>query len=310
MKNLPEVTYRSLSQNTTFTAQLTDGVCTITTSVAKQQARVKEDNHQLFLEFTAEEHPVLSLFMKEFLFGHLKEIQSINRMGRRDFFQIPLLWHSHAKYQNIPATMIKTGEVSHPLRPPFHAGEVLYKRYIPQLQKTIRFRVVDAEKDLDTFHDWHNQDRVAEFWELKKPKAELLDYLKKGLEDSHQMPMFVEFDREPVGYFEMYWTKEDRLGPYYEPDNYDRGFHFLIGNQNHLGFDKTDAILKSVCHFLFLDEERTQRIMAEPRSDNKRVLRYLEGFHAWRKVKEFDFPHKHAALLECDRQKFFEENYL
>ena len=31
---------------------------------------------------------------------------------------------------------------------------------------------------------------------------------------------------------------------------------------------------------------------------------------AWKKIKEFDFPHKRAALVECSRERFFQGEYL
>ncbi len=126
----------------------------------------------------------------------------------------------------------------------------------------------------------------------------------KTKNDPHMIPTFVELDGVAVGYYEMYWTLEDRLGPYYPADAFDRGFHFLIGETSALGFQNTDAIVKSALHFLFLDDPRTRRVMAEPRHDNKKVLKYAES-SGWVKLKEFDFPHKRAALLECKRENFF-----
>ncbi|KYG61073.1 aerobactin siderophore biosynthesis protein iucB [Bdellovibrio bacteriovorus] len=231
-------------------------------------------------------------------------------VSRTDFFQLRPLW-VHNGLENVgPERWTETKEVQHPVRSRIQEGQVLYQRTIPGIDKVLRFRVADIEKDLDIFHEWHNQPRVLKFWELDKPKEELRDYLKKGLQDPHQFPVILEFDETPIGYFEMYWTKEDRLGPYYDSEAFDRGFHFLIGNIEVLGFKNTDAILKAVCHYLFLEEPRTRKIMAEPRSDNTNVLKYLETFKAWRKVKEFDFPHKRAALLECKRELFFGNNYL
>lgn len=236
--------------------------------------------------------------------------QSSFEILRTDFFQIPGLWVHNSGQALGPERWINTKETLHPERPPVVAEQVLYQRTVPHLDVTLRFRVVHPEKDLDIFHEWHNQERVFEFWELNKPKTELQTYLEKALQDPHQFPVIVEIDDVPVGYFEMYWVKEDRLGPYYDSEAFDRGFHFLIGNSDYLGFNNTDAILKAVCHYLFLEEPRTRKIMAEPRSDNKKILRYLETFTAWKKLKEFDFPHKRAALLECRREAFFLGNYL
>ncbi|WP_374028224.1 GNAT family N-acetyltransferase [Bdellovibrio bacteriovorus] len=230
-------------------------------------------------------------------------------VNRDDFFQLRPLWVHNGLNTWTPEKWTTTKDVAHPVRPAIQEGQILYRRTLSD-GKVLTFRVAHIEKDLDIFHEWHNQPRVLKFWELDKPKEELRDYLAKGLKDGHQFPTILEFDGVPVGYFEMYWTKEDRLGPYYDSEAFDRGFHFLIGDVSVLGFANTDAILKSVCHYLFLEEPRTRKIMAEPRSDNVNVLKYLETFTAWKKLKEFDFPHKRAALLECRREAFFGGRYL
>lgn len=201
--------------------------------------------------------------------------------------------------------MIITNNVVHPVRHNPMSGQLLYRRYLKEIDKTITFRVVNPELDLEIFHKWQNLTWVADFWELNKSKNELLTYLQNGLRDPHQIPAIMELDGKPCGYFEFYWVKEDRLGPYYESSDYDQGFHFLIGEREALGSKSTSAIINSNIHYLFMRESRTQRVMAEPRSDNNKVLRYM-GNH-WHKLKEFDFPHKHAFLLECTRERFFNE---
>lgn len=228
---------------------------------------------------------------------------------REEHFQNPALYLSAERGTVTPERWTETNGRAHPVRPPVTSG-VKYRRYFPAIAKHISFRVAEVARDLDTFHEWHNQPRVYEFWELNKPKSELKEYLEKGLKDPHQTPYILEIDGAPVGYFELYWTPEDRLGPYYEYQPFDRGFHFLIGSRAHLGLVNTDAILKALCHFVFLDDPRTRRLMAEPRADNRKVLRYVEVFPVWKKLKEFDFPHKRAALIEGKREAFFQGNYL
>ena len=46
-------------------------------------------------------------------------------------------------------------------------------------------------------------------------------------------------------------------------------------------------------------------MVGEPRVDNAKLLRYADAL-AYDKVKEFDFPHKRAALMHCWRDPFFE----
>jgi hypothetical protein len=204
----------------------------------------------------------------------------------------------------------KTNEVSHPIRHNPQKGTLLYKRFVYGINKSISFRVIDPERDLDVFSSWHNQPRISEFWELKGTEEKHLQYIEKNLDDSHTIPAILEIDNEPAGYFEFYWVKEDRLGPYYESSDFDRGFHFLIGKRKFLGIKNTDAVLKSVVHYLFLDDPRTLKIMAEPRSDNEKVLQYVDSFPVWRRIKEFDFPHKRAVLLECTRERLFTGDHL
>lgn len=239
-----------------------------------------------------------------------KQFQSPNLVRRSSFYQLPYLWHYAPSLEIKPEIWTKTNEISHPLRPRVQAGDVLYSRFCPRIQKRLSFRVASPEKDVEIFTDWQNQPRVANFWELAKPQEELYKYLSEGLQDPHQFPVIYEVNDEAVGYFEFYWAKENRLGPYYDSEAFDRAFHILVGNKKHLGFNNTDAMLKAACHCLFLDEPRTRKIMAEPRHDNVAILKYIETFVAWKKLKEFDFPHKRAALLECRRELFFNGGYL
>jgi acetyl CoA:N6-hydroxylysine acetyl transferase len=246
--------------------------------------------------------------LAEHLFAENLDLTAIQHQGgtllREVFLQQASLWVSAERGQVQAEVWAVTDSRAHPKRPALTPG-IKYRKFFPTIGRTLSFRVVDLDRDLETLHNWHNQPRVADFWELAKSKEELRAYFAEGLAKAHQHPFILEVDGAPVGYFELYYTPEDRLGPYYEYDPFDRGFHFLIGSREHLGFANTDAIIKAVCHFLFLDDPRTRKIMAEPRSDNSRVLKYVEAFPLWRRVKEFDFPHKHAVLIEGKREKFF-----
>jgi acetyl CoA:N6-hydroxylysine acetyl transferase len=64
------------------------------------------------------------------------------------------------------------------------------------------------------------------------------------------------------------------------------------------------AWLTSIVHCLFLQDRRTQYVFLEPRADNEKLIGYLLQ-HGFEKLKEFDFPHKRAALMRIDRDAFF-----
>ncbi len=66
------------------------------------------------------------------------------------------------------------------------------------------------------------------------------------------------------------------------------------------------AWLPSISHYLFLDDDRTQRIVIEPRADNFKMIRNLAQC-GYTHLKEFDFPHKRAMLGMLSRERFFSE---
>ena len=226
---------------------------------------------------------------------------------RSKFNQLPLLWRRQASHLTYPTLETGIGPADRlpPLRPPRPNG-MLYERWLPELGLTIAFRPIDRHRDLDLFHDWMNDGRVSFFWELAQSREELNAYLSAQEQDPHIFGAIASLDGEPTGYLEFYWAKEDRLGPCYEPQDYDRGWHALIGNKRHLGRPKTLALFRSVTHYLFLDDPRTQRIVGEPRASNHKMLSYC-AHAAYDKVKEFDFPHKRAMLVCCERERFFHE---
>ncbi len=325
MLSIKEVHYSPLSMNQSFKACLENNTLTVKSSTDQILTGTISIQDKTLILKTGSTDSALLLIALEYMLGHDLNLTSIklqettvkdypfdllgSEFDRSEFFQIPSLWHHQAAYLIAPEKWTETNGRTHPIRPLPHNG-YLYRRYLPHLEKTVSFRLTDPQKDLDIFHEWHNQHRVSFFWELNKPKEELKDYMEKGLKDPHQIPVLVEMDGTPLGYYEMYWVKEDRLGPYYESEAFDRGFHFLIGNKNFLGHKITDSVIKSGLHLLFLDEARTRRLMAEPRHDNQKVLKYAEASIGWKKLKEFDFPHKRAALLECSRKIFFGGNAL
>ncbi|WP_299729977.1 GNAT family N-acetyltransferase [uncultured Endozoicomonas sp.] len=225
---------------------------------------------------------------------------------RAGLYQNRILWH-WASNNNFPTEIWTENEhgVEHPIRQQQPSG-VVYERYDYQNDVTISFRTIDPEHDLDLFHQWMNQPRVAEFWEMAQSRSELQEYLTTLLDSGKTWPLIGSFNGEPFGYFEVYWAMEDRIAPYYDCQPWDRGFHLLVGNPEFLGPRFSSSWMKSITHFLYLDDPRTARLVGEPRADNKRLLKLLA--HAgWSFVKEFDFPHKRSALVNGYRRSFFQE---
>ncbi|KAA0974502.1 GNAT family N-acetyltransferase [Pseudomonas sp. ANT_H12B] len=232
------------------------------------------------------------------------EIVGHYRCERTLFWQLPQPWLGASLTPSYPQQMVISGGKRHPLRPVKPQGEV-YRRFDARLGAWISLRTVDINLDLARFNRWQNSPRVASFWQEEGSLDQHREYLSKLDVDPHALTLIGCFDDQPFAYFEAYWAKEDRIAPFYEAGDYDRGIHMLVGEENHRGPHKVASWLSALVHYLFLDDPRTQRVVAEPRADNAKMIGHMQsqGFHC---EKEFDFPHKRAALMGLGRERFFD----
>ncbi|MGY2290047.1 GNAT family N-acetyltransferase [Pseudomonas sp. SDO528_S397] len=223
---------------------------------------------------------------------------------RTTFWQLPQPWLGAVPGASYPQQMIISAGKRHPARPPKPQGEV-YRRFDARLNAWVSLRTVEVEVDLARFNRWQNSARVASFWQETGSLEQHREYLEKLHADPHTLTLIGCFDDEPFAYFEAYWAKEDRIAPFYAVEDYDRGIHMLVGEEHHRGPHKVASWLSALVHYLFLDDPRTQHVVAEPRADNARMIGHLQNqcFHC---EKEFDFPHKRAALMVLGRERFFD----
>ena len=219
------------------------------------------------------------------------------------FWQRREAWLAAAGREVFPQMQVMGNGRRHPLRPAQPRG-VVYARYIPWLGQVITFRAVSVEDDLERFHRWMNDPRVEQIWSEAGDLATHRAYLERLLADPHMLPLIGCFDGQPFGYFELYWAKENRLGPYYDAHDYDRGWHVLVGEDTFRGKAWVSAWLPSLMHYMFLDDPRTQRIVGEPAASHAQQIRNLDR-SGFAKVKHVDFPHKRALLVQLLRERFF-----
>lgn len=230
------------------------------------------------------------------------------RISRQAFYQIRENWLDTALLRVIPEEQETTSDSPHPRRPRI-GDQVLYRRFVPAMGKTVTLRQAHPAVDGERFHRWQNTPRIAQFWEYPFSRERLDAMLEERRQDPHSLPLILEADGEAVGYFEAYYVTEDRLGPYCQAGPFDQGFHVLVGEDQFLGGGQTPIWLNSVCHFLFLTEPRTRCLYGEPRADNSAMLRHLETT-SWEHHGEFDFPHKRSALVCNQRRDFFQQTRL
>ena len=220
---------------------------------------------------------------------------------REVLFQYAPLWLTHCGQ---PAPLrYHYDKARHPLRPPKPQG-LLYQRFIPWLGQTFSYRALDIEADLAMFNRWMNDPDVALIWQETGSLEQHRHYLQSLTADPHIYPMIASLDGVPFGYFEVYWAKENRIGPFCEAEDYDRGWHVLIGEPAFRGKAYATAWLTSISHYIMLDDPRTRRAVGEPRRDHVQQIRNLDR-SGYAKVKEFDFPHKRALLVSLLRERYF-----
>ncbi|KAJ5889136.1 hypothetical protein N7504_009946 [Penicillium tannophilum] len=248
--------------------------------------------------------------------------------------------HLPTYYPPAPTQYKFTNGVRHPIRPkPPHQGEIFYSRYIPSVAQYLSFRIPflpmmkhrvapgssdsrpstpnklvssavtgieqhlnqDIPSDLDTLHKWMNDPRVEAMWGAGGPKEVQEKFLMDNLTSRHSFPVIGCWDGKPFGYFELYWVKEDPLGRLLDcVDNYDRGIHLLVGEQEFRGPHRVAIWLTALVHYCFLSDLRTESVVLEPRIDNLKLIGYLQqvGFH---KEGEVSFPHKQSAVMKIKR---------
>jgi RimJ/RimL family protein N-acetyltransferase len=250
--------------------------------------------------------------------------------------------------------------IRHPLRPrPPRQGETFYTRYVDSIGQYLSFRVASLSpdpvpfngpvgpnapqpskrsatfgpqsddspldttqmSDVDLLHKWMNDARVSKFWGCAGPREMQEKFLRGNLEAKHSFPVIGLWDGKPFGYFEIYWVKEDILGKYSVTDDYDRGVHVIVGEQEFRGKHRLQVWISALVHWMFLDDYRTRSVVLEPRVDNERsvllskrmfkanlliVSRFIShlidtGFY---KEREVTFPHKQSALVRWTRETF------
>lgn len=191
----------------------------------------------------------------------------------------------------------------HPVRRPKPQG-VVYQRFIPWLDKTFSLRTLDVEKDLSRFNRWMNDPEVAKHWHEEGDLAQHNSYLQSIAANPHMYTLLGCLDGEPFSYFEVYWATENRIGAHYDAQDYDRGWHVLIGEPTFRGKAFATVWLTSIAHYMFLDDPRTQRIVGEPNVNHSQQLRNLD-LTGYARVKTFDFPHKKAQMVMLLREHYF-----
>lgn len=254
------------------------------------------------LLLSAIEHVFFSLETEHLTLPSGSNVFPGNAITKHDFMQDSRLWTIEHKPHPGGRDTAKTG-IEHPVRPEKETG-IVFQRYFYALKQTLTLRMLDIDRDISMFHRWHNRKDIAPVWELEGSLEEHHEYLSKMAAGAHQFAVIGEYNGVPFGYIEIYWAPEDRIGPFYEPQDYDQGVHVLVGNPNYQGMAFGYPWGTSMLHYCYLKCAETQRVVGEPKASNERAVS-ASALVGLIKQYEFDFPHKRAALTKSTREDFF-----
>ena len=270
--------------------------------LARAEALTAEDKQVLRIRVEVDDHPGITENL--IAFGAARRVREGAEILPGLLWQCASLWMPQAR-PPFPALPTITDGRRHPLRPETPSG-IVYARTIPWLGRTLSFRTMTEPGDVALFSVWMNDPRVAEVWQERGTLSEHAAYIARLQDYPASLPLFGCLDGAPFGYFELYWARESRLGPLYDADPYDRGWHVAIGDAAVRGRAQLSAWLPSLMHYLFLDDPRTVRIVGEPRADHAQQIRNLHG-SGFGTIATVDFPHKRAMLVSLSREHFFRD---
>ncbi|KAK4051524.1 hypothetical protein OIV83_002664 [Microbotryomycetes sp. JL201] len=230
------------------------------------------------------------------------------RVHRSAMFQ--LYTYAINKIQPAPYPAIFNGD-ARPARPPKPCGDQpIYTRLIPHLDQLFRLQPC-TQNHLNVLHSWMNDARVDKFWEEKGTIEQHEKFIADRTADPHTLSVIGSYvtnsgdkisTSEPqlATYSEIYWVKEDRLGPLISHT----GLHMLVGSDAHRGPHRVRAWLPSLVHYCFLDDPRTDRVVCEPNAKNAKMIEYLESV-GFERHGDVQFPHKVAALMIVEKARFY-----
>ncbi len=196
--------------------------------------------------------------------------------------------------------------LAEPFKPPPSAGPI-YSRFIPGLNSHLTFRVASSTnaKDVDLLTAWHATDRVNEGWRQRLSREDQLATMQSGEKSAYNIGLIGEWDGEPWGYVEIYYSKQSNLKDFYTAGQHDRGFHALVGDERFRGPQRVRSWMGSVVHLMFLLDASTTQCVSEPRLSNTKMVQY-EMMVGGNVEKWIDFPHKRAALVIFGKERFFQ----
>jgi RimJ/RimL family protein N-acetyltransferase len=177
-----------------------------------------------------------------------------------------------------------------------------FELFDEEIQKTIAFREVEYERDVELIHTWMMQEHVHPFWNLNVPLKQFRSHLKKALSDEHQTLYIGYVEDVMISYWEAYWVEGDVVETTYSSAPFDQGIHLLIGEKEYIGKGFSLPLLRAMISFQF-QVSRTDKVIAEPDIRNDKMIHVFNkcGF---KPIKPITLPDKTGLLMFCERKEY------
>jgi RimJ/RimL family protein N-acetyltransferase len=190
------------------------------------------------------------------------------------------------------------------LKPLHYPGEVLFTHHSPLVDRTISFRSMEIEKDLDMIHDWVNREYALAYWQLDGSRQRVYDLYYSIQRNSNGHSYIGLLDGEPICQFDVYRVLADEIRQYITADENDCGFHLLMAPNNRPIPNLSVAITQSFLLYYFSFPQAV-RMFAEPDIHNQRSNRILQraGFQFLHGIR---MSYKTANLYSITKQQFHE----
>lgn len=190
---------------------------------------------------------------------------------------------------------------------PLLSGKMMNKYTIKGFG-TISFRKLNLNQDVDTLHNWVNQE-YAVFWGLQNSTTIQVKEEYEKLLSQENYEIFVgEHDGEMAFLLERYAPQTDLIGKYYQVLPGDCGIHVLVAPPNRPKANFTWHVFRAIADFVFANPQ-VQRMLVEPDIRNKKMFAICEriGFLLDAIVS---LPHKTAQLAFYPRTIYLENKKL
>lgn len=178
---------------------------------------------------------------------------------------------------------------------------ILFKRKLPGTTNELVIKPLHLPRDIDIIHQWVNQPRAKQFWQMEGSVEDLYlhyeDFLNAGT--GYSLMCFLE-DR-PIAQVDYYKVTTDEVKEHFDYRETDFGIHLLMGTYHSPVSHLSRDVMITALAFLFTLD--IGRIIGEPDAHNTKANKLVKdvGFNF---IKAIQMSYKIANLYLYEKADF------